>query len=215
MFVDTIAPTIELIGNANHTVYVGTQNYIIPDAIARDGSPGYSALNYTITNGSLNTSKIGSNTTYTYTADTDAAGNPGASITRNVTVIDYSQLGITSLSVSSSNSNSSYAKAGDQVNITIVTDGSDIANATGYILGDDSFTKHTSGGTVILSKIITQSDANGNLTFDVLVVNSVGSAIMVTQDGLTGSNIIIDTVPPIIHLYGTNNTMALDYHTWI
>ena len=37
IFVDTIAPTIELDGNQNHTVYVGTQNPIIPDAIAIDG----------------------------------------------------------------------------------------------------------------------------------------------------------------------------------
>ena len=49
-------------------------------------------------------------------------------ITRNVTVVDYNSLNITSLTIVSNNSNNSYAKAGDQVNITIVTDGSDVGN---------------------------------------------------------------------------------------
>ena len=155
-----------------------------------------------------NTSKIGSNTIYTYTADPDGAGNPGASITRNVTVINYNPLNITSLSVSSNNSNSSYAKAGDQVNITIVTDGSDITNAIGPILGNESFANHTSGGTIILSKTITQSDTNGNLTFDIFVTNSSGYADKVTHEDLLGDNIIIDTVLPIMYLYGTNNTLS-------
>ena len=185
VFVDTISPTIELVGDANYTVLVNT-TYMDPGAIASDGSPEYSALDYTIINGSLNTSKIGSNTIYTYTADPDGAGNPGASITRNVTVINYNPLNITSLSVSSNNSNSSYAKAGDQVNITIVTDGSDITNAIGPILGNESFANHTSGGTIILSKTITQSDTNGNLTFDIFVTNSSGYADKVTHEDLLG-----------------------------
>ena len=44
IFVDTIAPTIELDGNQDHTVYVGTQNPIIPGATAYDGSPGIFCL---------------------------------------------------------------------------------------------------------------------------------------------------------------------------
>ena len=39
--------------------------------------------------GILNTSMINSTVNYTYTAYDDAAGNPGASINRTVTVIDY------------------------------------------------------------------------------------------------------------------------------
>ena len=104
VFVDTIAPTIELDGNQDHTVYVGTQNPIIPDAIAIDGSPGYLTSNYNVTNSSLDTSTVGSTATYTYTAYADAAGNTGESITRTVTVIDYNPLNVTSLTVSSDNS---------------------------------------------------------------------------------------------------------------
>ena len=138
----------------------------------------------------------------------DAAGNPGVSINRTVTVVDYNPLTITSLTVSSDNfANSSYAKAGDEINITLVTDGSDVGNVTGNILGADDFAQSSSSGTIIFSKTINQSDTNGNLTFDIFVTNSSGYAASITQENLT-SNIIIDTVYPVIYLYGVNNTVS-------
>ena len=217
IFVDTIAPTIELDGNQDHTVYVGTQNPIIPDAIAIDGSPGYLTSNYNVTNSSLDTSTVGSTATYTYTAYADAAGNTGESITRTVTVIDYEPITVTGLIVSSDNSvnSSSYAKADSRITIILETDGS-VEHVAGNILGDDNFTENIlsgsstdqSGGTVILTKTITQSDTNGNLTFEIFVSNSSGYAARVTQEDLKNNNIIIDTVPPIIYLYGINNTIS-------
>ena len=212
IFVDTIAPTIELDGNQDHTVYVGTQNPIIPDAIAIDGSPGYLTSNYNVTNSSLDTSTVGSTATYTYTAYADAAGNTGESITRTVTVIDYNPLNVTSLTVKSDNSvNSSYAKAGDEIEIKLKTDG-DATNAINYIIGAESFEKeifsNAGGNTVFLTKNITQSDTNGNLTFDILVATSTGYAARITQNNLTTPNIIIDTVHPLLYLYGINNTIS-------
>ena len=148
---------------------------------------------------------IGSSVNYTYTADPDGAGNPGASINRTVTIVDYDPLSITSFTVHSNNSaNSSYAKAGDKITITLVTDGSDVGNATGNILGDDTFANSSSGGTIIFSRIITQSDTNGDFTFDIFVTNSSGYAARVTQDDLAISNIIIDTIPPTITLNGNS-----------
>ena len=207
VFVDTISPKIELIGDADYTVLVDT-DYNDPGVIASDGSPGYNASNHSMSEtGNLNTSNIGSTVTYTYTADDDAAGNPGASITRTVTVIDYNPLDVTSLTVNSTNSvNSNYAKAGDEITITLDTDGSDVGNATVKILGDKNFTQNSSGGTIYLTKTITQNDTNGNLTFDIFVTNSSGYAARVTQNNLTSSNIIIDTIPPNITLNGNNET---------
>ena len=76
-----------MIGDANYAAFMGT-NYIDQGAIASDGSPGYSASNYsTSKTGNVNTSDIGSIVTYTYTAHDDAAGNPGTSINRIVTVV--------------------------------------------------------------------------------------------------------------------------------
>ena len=165
---------------------------------------------YTITNNSiLNTTQIGSTVIYTYTANSDGAGNLGTNIIRNVTVVDYSPLNITSLSVSSNNSNNSYAKAGDQVNITIVTDGSDVGNMTGIILGSDNFTQNSSGGTIYLTKNIMQNDTNGNLTFNIRVTNSSEYAARVTHEDLIVDNIIIDTIRPNITLNGENNTVLM------
>ena len=208
VFIDTIAPTITPIGDANYAALVGT-SYTDQGAIASDGSPGYDASNYsTSKTGNVNTSDIGSIVTYTYTAYPDAAGNPGASATRTVTVVDHEPINVTSLTVSSNNSaNSSYAKAGDEITIALVTDGSDITNITGAILGDASFTQQNSGGTVTLSKIITQSDTNDNLTFSIFVINSTDYASTVTQEDLTGENIIIDTISPTITLNGNSETV--------
>ena len=48
-----------------------------------------------------------------------------------------------------------------------------------------SFAQNPSGnGTITLSKIITQSDTNGNLTFDIVVTNSSKYAASVTQDNI-------------------------------
>ena len=206
---DTIAPTIELDGNQDHTVYVGTQNPIIPDAIAIDGSPGYLTSNYNVTNSSLDTSTVGSTATYTYTAYADAAGNPGESITRTVTVVDYEPITVTDLIATSSNSaNSSYAKVGDKIELAFTHDAT-IENVTGDILGDENFTFIDRRQTITITKIINQNDINGNLTFDIFVSNSSGYAARITQDDLTSSDIIIiDTVPPLLYLYGINNTIS-------
>ena len=207
VFVDTISPTIELNGDADYTVFVNT-TFNDPNATASDGSLGYSASDYSRSEtGILNTSKIGSTANYTYTAYDDAAGNPGASTTRTVTIVDYDPLNVTSLTVSSNNpENTSYAKAGDEITITLVTDGSDIESATGSILGDNILAQNSPTGTITFSKTITQNDTNGNLTFGIFMTNSTGYAARVSQNDLTSSNIIIDTISPSITLNGTNTT---------
>ena len=166
IFVDTIAPKISIDGNK--TTYSLLQNRSIdriPNATASDGSPGYLGLYNTTITGNLDNSIIGSTANYTYTAYPDAAGNLGDSINLTVTVTDYPPINITSLTVKSDNSvnSSSYARAGDKIIITLDTDGTDVGNVTGNILGDDNFTQNSSNGTIILSKTITQSDTNGNL----------------------------------------------------
>ena len=207
VFIDTISPRIELVGDSDHTVYVGTQNPIIPGAIATDGGPGYSASYSTSIAGTLDTSSIGSNVIYTYTAHPDVAGNLGENVTRSVTVVGYDPINVISLTVESDNSvNSSYAKAGDTITIKIKHDGI-LDNATGIILGGDNFTANKYFGATDLKKVITQNDTNGNLTFDIFVVNSSDYAARITQEDLT-SNIIIDTVYPVIYLYGVNNTVS-------
>ena len=182
----------------------------IPTVTVTDGDPKYPNVGYTITTSNdLNTSKIGSTAIFTYTAKPDGAGNPGPSVTRNVTIVGYDLLEITSLTTSSNNSvNSSYAKAGDEITINLRHYGI-IQNVTGNILGDDNFTVDKYSGATDLKKIITQNDINGNLTFNIFMVNSSNNAARVTQEDLTSNNIIIDTISPIITLKGTNNTVSV------
>ena len=185
----------------------------IPTVTVTDGDPKYPKDledRYTITTSNdLNTSKIGSTAIFTYTAESDGAGNPGPSVTRNVTIVGYELLEITSLTTSSNNSvNSSYAKAGDEITINLRHDGI-IQNVTGNILGDDNFTVNKYSGATDLKKIITQNDINGNLTFNIFMVNSSEYAATVTQEDLTSNNIIIDTISPIITLKGINDTVSV------
>ena len=163
----------------------------------------------TTIDGTLDPDIIGSTVTYSYTAHADAAGNLGQVINRTVTVEDYTPLDVTTLDARSDNSlDSSYAKVGDEIRLTLATNGT-IETVTGDILGDDNLDVSQSRGDTVIRKIITQSDANGNLTFDIFASNSNGDAVRVTQDNLTSSTIIIDTIPPIITLKGTNNTVSV------
>ena len=86
-------------------------------------------------------------------------------------MVGYDPINVISLTVESDNSvNSSYAKAGDTITIKIKHDGI-LDNATGIILGGDNFTANKYFGATDLKKVITQNDTNGNLTFDIFVVN--------------------------------------------
>ena len=40
------------------------------------------------------------------------------------------------------------------------------------------------------------------------MTNSTGFAARVTQENILNNNIIIDTVPPLLYLYGVNNTVS-------
>ena len=60
-----------------------------------------------------------------------------------------------------------------------------------------------------MDKIITQSDANGNLTFNIRGTNFENNILLATSENLTSSNIIIDTIAPSITLNGNTNTVSI------
>ena len=213
VFVDNVGPKISIDGSDPYYLVQNSSIEPILKATVTDGDPYYSKEYTLTTSNDLNTSEIGSTAIFTYTAKPDGAGNLGSSVTRNVTIVGYSQIDVTSLTVSSDNSvNSSYAKAGDNVTITIETDGI-IETITGNILGGGNYMKSISSSlstsTLTLTKTITQSDTNGNLTFSILATNSSNYAARATHEDLTTSNIIIDTISPTITLKGTNNTVSV------
>ena len=208
IFVDTIGPRIDLVGSSHDTVLVGS-SYFVDGAIVTDGDPRYSQ-NYTVTiNGILDTTQVGSTVTYTYTASSDTAGNPGASVTRTVTVVDYDLLYVPNLAVISNNAvNSSYAKAGDEITITITTNSSTITSVMGTLHGSEEFVTTISDYNIFLTKTITQNDVNGDLEFEFLVRDSNNGYALVTHDNLSTIPIIIDTISPTITLNGVNNTIV-------
>ena len=209
VFVDTIRPRIELVGSANYTVFIESNDPFIPGAIVTDGDPGYSP-NYTVTiDGTLDTSKLSTVVVYTYTADDDTAGNPGMSINRTVSVVDFEQIDIKSLTLTDNNhASSDYVKAGDTVTLTLITDGSDVGNATGHIFGDTDLVSSISGNRITFTKTVYENDTNGLATFEIFVRNSTGYAGIVTRADLTSGDVSVDTIPPTITLNGEHNTIV-------
>ena len=134
IFVDTKRPQISLIGDADLEVFPFTEESSIPGAIVTDGDPNY-AGNYTITTtGNLSTTPLGSAVIFTYTAADDSVGNAGHSITRTVTVGQPNIIHFTSLNIASS-SGDNFARAGQSITVSLVTDGSELGNFTGNIFG--------------------------------------------------------------------------------
>ena len=215
IFVDTIGPRIDLIGSAFHSVLADTTNPIIPGAIVTDGDPEYTPSYTVTTTGNLDTSNVGSTVTYTYTASSDIVGNPGASVNRTVTVIDYDPISVTNLAVSSNNAvNDSYAKAGDTITISFTADSSDITSVSGILLGNNEFDASINGNQIVVSKTITQDDVNGDLEFEIRAKNSTTGYAVARHDDLSGTLIIIDTVSPTITLNGENNTAFAKNHPY-
>ena len=207
IFVDTIGPRIELVGSSFHGVLEGSGNPIIPGAIVTDGDPGYTPT-YTVSiDGNLNPNVLGSSATYTYTATSDTVGNPGDSINRTVEVIAHNPISLTSLAVSSDNTiNNNYARAGDKITITLEINSIDITSIFGIIAGNEEFNTSINGNEAVVTKILKQSDENGELEFELQARNSSGYTAIITNEHLTGTPIIIDTISPTLVLNGVNNT---------
>ena len=136
IFIDTLSPRIQLIGgSANYSIVNGTMNPTILNVTVTDGDPNYSG-NYTLTtpDGLVNANINGSVYNYTYTADADTAGNPGDSVSRIITIIDALPINVTSLGIASS-SDDNFANADKTITVTLETDGTDLGNFTGTLLG--------------------------------------------------------------------------------
>ncbi len=203
VFVDTISPNITLIGSADSGIVLDSP-YTDPGATVKDGDPNYSGTYDTAINGTFSTAILGAIYEYTYTAHDDNAGNPGASTTRIVRIVDVDPINVTSLSIAS-NSGNNYANAGKIITLTLATDGSDLGNFTGTLLGR-SFTNTTNGGNATFTVTVQLNDTNENATFSITVTNSSGNQISISNiDIKDGSYVTIDTIKPEISLRGTEN----------
>ena len=125
------------------------------------------------------------------------AGNLGESVSRIITIIDAEPITVTSLSIASSSGNN-FARADQNIIITLETNSSNIANAIGTILSK-TFTNSFTGGSANFTLIVQPDDINGNATFSIKVTNSTYSKINITHADITdGSFVTIDTIKPVI-----------------
>ena len=91
VFIDTISPSIELVGSADYTIPYGTLDPSIPNVTVSDGDPNYLGGFTLVKSATVDTTIPGSAYNYTYTANPDRSGNAGNSVTRTILVVPSTQ----------------------------------------------------------------------------------------------------------------------------
>ena len=212
VMVDTLAPVITLNGSENTTLVLG-RTYIDEGTVVIDNDPNYIQTSATTSNNNINNTKLGSYEV-TYSTQPDSAGNVPETKARNVTVVELDPITLTSLSIASSSGNN-FANAGKTITVTLETDGTDLGDFTGTLLGR-SFTHTTSGGGATFSTTVLPGDTNGNAIFSITATNSSGNAIEITNAIITdGSFVTIDTVRPVIILNGNSDDTVLQGNNYV
>ena len=110
------------------------------------------------------------------------------------------------LNVTSNNSNSSLARAGDLINITLQVS-EQIATSTIQILNDD-ITMTINNDTASATITVLQNSQNGPVEFTITAYDKTGNVFNVAQNVITGNNVVIDTNnPSLVDLtISSNNT---------
>ena len=143
----------------------------------------------------------------------DLAGN---SLTVNQTQLDSPNItidenvpSVTNLTLYSNNSNSSLARAGDLINITLEAS-EQIYNATLEILGTEI--NMTESNNIAYANIsVLQNSPNGPVTFNITAYDGTGNKFNITQDAAS-ANVIIDTANPALsNLTIYSNNSRTDY----
>ena len=131
-----------------------------------------------------------------------------SNFTSNETTLDSANVLIdtviptkTSLTIYSNNSNTSRAKAGDVLNITLVTD-ERISDATIRIL--ERNTAYVIQNDTIYANITVESYDSDNATFAITAYDLSMNELTVSEFNLDSTNIFVDNTPPIIDLNGSD-----------
>ena len=109
----------------------------------------------------------------------------------------------TPFSITSNNTNSSYAKAGDTVSIQITVNDT-IYSQTTQILNLATHTAFDSN-TINASVTIPTDSIEMNASITASITNYLGVTLNLTETNLTGPNVFVDTKPPTITLNGDAN----------
>ena len=126
----------------------------------------------------------------------------------NIT-IDKNVPSVTNLTLYSNNSNSSLARAGDLINITLEAS-EQIYNATLQIL-NTTINMTESNNTAYANISVLQNSPNGPVTFNITAYDGTGNKFNITQDAAS-ANVIIDTTNPALsNLTIYSNNSRTDY----
>ena len=109
--------------------------------------------------------------------------------------IDKNIPSVTSLSLYSNNLNSSLARAGDLINITLEVS-ENIYNATLQIFGTET-SMTESNNTAYTTISVLQNSPNGLATFNITAYDGAGNEFNITQNDAS-ANVIIDTANPTL-----------------
>ena len=127
----------------------------------------------------------------------------------NVT-IDHSIPGVQSLNVVSDNSNPEFAMAGDAITVTLQVS-EQIGTSTLQILSTNitmSVTDNTASATIT----VLENSTNGPVEFNITAYDKTGNVFNVTQENITGNNVVIDTINPSLAdltIYSNNANTSL------
>ena len=143
----------------------------------------------------------------------DLAGNNltvnQTNLTSSNLTIDKNIPTVSNLSLYSNNSNSSLAKAGDLINITLEVS-ENIYNATLEIL-NTTINMTESNNTAHANISVTQNSTNGPVAFNITAYDGAGNQFNISQS-IASANVIIDTVNPEssnLTIYSNNHNTSL------
>ena len=199
--IDTIAPNITLNDKNNTIIPQGVKSYEDLGAISSDLS--YATDKQLVGIGYVDYTRVG-NYTLVYT-DTDAAGNKATSIL-NVVVLAAPPINITLFSITSDNSNNSYAKAGDTLSIQSSINYT-IASYTATIFGiEQSESNQNSNGFLISQQVPSNLTIEEYATFSITIIdekglpNTITQNTQITSSQLPPENVFVDTISPTVTL---------------
>ena len=199
---DTLNITItanEDLSSANITLLDATYTMSITDMVANAS---------VIVNAAHADGKVEFNITAFDLAGNSLTVNQAQLDSPNIT-IDKNVPSVTNLTLYSNNSNSSLARAGDLINITLEAS-EQIYNATLEILGTEI--NMTESNNIAYANIsVLQNSPNGPVTFNITAYDRAGNEFNVTQDAAS-ANVIIDTTNPALSnltIYSNNHNTSL------
>ena len=125
-------------------------------------------------------------------------------------IIDHSIPSVQYLNVTSNNSNSSLARAGDLINITLEVS-EQIENSTLQIL-NESIPMTINNDTASATITVMDDSTNGPLEFNITAYDKTGNVFNVTQANIREENVVIDTNDPSLvdlTIYSNNANPSL------